>query len=393
MKKITFLSGMNNKVLVVAPHREETGTGKIARKTAKLLSCPAIINEQIKRDDSDLNSYKGATKHPDYLRALKDWANIKRNEKPLVIWFHGHRHKPMCIFGYGQPDELIADEETVRALVSELSECGVECVRAGEQFEQFAARQKNNMAQFFKREGFEVNSVQLELSKQIRGMFADDFSETLSSSIKSIFKSVDEKSLPGPELVERAASNVIEILSGHLFEAALEIGRYFIETLYEGDYERARNPRTSKGKISFHKVCKRVHEQGGPSIRWLYNALKLAVNEYDYGPMKAYAELSLSKKVALFPLDDNPEAKRELIVNAADENMTTRQIKTNADERYINLMNGWDKRKPYEPTLEEKEKILTNKIERRQRKIKRLQDEIDKLQAELDSVRSQLNDD
>jgi SMC interacting uncharacterized protein involved in chromosome segregation len=104
--------------------------------------------------------------------------------------------------------------------------------------------------------------------------------------------------------------------------------------------------------------------------------------------------LSLSKKVALFRLDDNPEAKRELIENAVEENMTTRQIKAKAaDKHWIKFMNGLDKRKPYEPTLEEKEKILANKIERRQRKINQLQDEIHKLQAKLDIVRSQLNDD
>ena len=66
MKKITFLSGMNNKVLVVAPHREETGTGKIARKVAKSLDCSAIINERIKRHGCDLNRYKESTKRPDH---------------------------------------------------------------------------------------------------------------------------------------------------------------------------------------------------------------------------------------------------------------------------------------------------------------------------------------
>ena len=390
MSKILYLPGTFNKVLLVAPHKGETGTGRIARRISKRLECPAIINLQIERDDSDLNRREGAIQHPDYFGALKSWAEIMRDCKPLAIWLHGHSRKPMCIYGYGQPDELIADKVAVQALVSKLEEYGLDCVDAANGFEQFAARQKSNMAQFFKSEGFDVNSIQLELSKQVRGMFLEDFADALCDSIRAVVEPVHPVCTIS---VDVAASQVLEICTTGLFEMALEVGRYFVETLYEGDYERARNPRTNKGKVSFHKVCERVHEQSGPSIRWLYNALKLAVNEHDYGSMKAYAKLSLSKKVALFRLDDNPEAKRDLIRDAAEENMTTRQINAKTNAHWMKFLKGLEKRKPYEPTLEEKEKILTNKIERRQLKIDRLQGEIDKLQAELDIVRSQLNDD
>ena len=391
MHNIKYLPGTYNRVLLVAPHKGETGTGKIARRISKRLECPAIINVRIKRDDSDLNRREGAFQHPEYMSALRSWVKIERGGRPLVIWLHGHSQKPRCIYGYGQPDELIADKGTVQALVSKLQEYGLDCVDAANGFEQFAARHKSNMAQFFKGEGFDVNSIQLELSRQVRGMFLEDFVAALCESIKTVVEPTLSVSTVS---VDVAANQVLEICAAGLFQMALKVGRYFVETLYEGDYKRARNPRMSKGLVSFHKVCARVHEQGGPSIRWLYDALKLAVNEYDYGSMKAYAKLSLSKKVALFRLDDNPEAKRELIRDAAEQNLTTRQIKSKAaDEHWIKFTKDLDKRKPYEPTLEEKEKILTNKIERRQRKIDQLQDEIVKIQAELDIVRSQLNED
>ena len=395
--EISIISGTNNRLLVVAPHREETGTGKLARKISKRLGCPAVINERIKRNDSDLSKYEGAIKHPDFMTALNEWAQLKRKDRPLAIWLQGDglTKGPLCVVGDGQPLSSVASPETVDTLVVKMEEYGVECVKAVSGFGQYSAQASNNMTQYFKRQGFAVDSIQLELSKQLRGMFLVDFAEALSNSLQAAIElnSAVEK-LPAVKVsVEQAASTVIEICSGHLYEAALDVGKYFVKTLYEGNYERARDPRTSIGPLSFHKVCARVHQQGGPSIRWLYSALKLAVNEHDYGSMKAYGKLSLSKKIALFKLDDHPEAKRELINDAVDEKMTTRKIKDEADERYINLLNGLDKRKPYEPTLEEKEKILTNKIERRIRKIMQFQDEIDRFQAELDSVRSQLHDD
>ena len=306
MRDISFLKGTNNQLLVVAPHCEETGTGKLARKISKRLGCPAVINERIKRNDNDLSKYEGAIKHSDFMAALNEWAKLKRKDRALAIWLHGHglTKGPLCVVGDGQSLSSVASPETVDTLVAKLEEYGVECVKAVSGFRQYSAQASNNMAQYFKRQGFAVDSIQLELSKQLRGMFLVDFAEALSNSLQAAIElnSTVEK-LPAVKVsVEQAASTVIEICSGHLYEAALDVGKYFVKTLYEGDYERARDPRTSIGPLSFHKVCARVHQQGGPSIRWLYNALKLAVNEHDYGSMKAYGKLSLSKKSCIVPV-------------------------------------------------------------------------------------------
>ena len=109
-------------------------------------------------------------------------------------------------------------------------------------FRQYSARASNDMAQYFKRQGFAVDSIQLELSKQLRGMFLVDFAEALSKALQAAIEpdSTAER-LPAVKVsVEQAASKVIEICSGHLYEAALDVGKYFVKTLYEGDYERAK---------------------------------------------------------------------------------------------------------------------------------------------------------
>ena len=357
MRDISFLKGTNNRLLVVAPHREETGTGKLARKISKRLGCPAVINERIKRNDSDLTKYEGAIKHPDFMTALNEWAQLKRKERALAIWLQGDglTKGPLCVVEDGQHLSSVARPETVDTLVAKLEEYGVECVKAVSGFRQYSARASNDMAQYFKRQGFAVDSIQLELSKQLRGMFIVDFAEALSHSLQAAIElnSTVEK-LPAVKVsVEQAASKVIEICSGHLYEAALDVGKYFVKTLYEGDYERARDPRTSIGVLSFNRVCEHVHAQGGPSKRWLYNALKLAVNEHDYGKMVAYGKLSLSKKIELFRLDDTPEAKKELIERAAHIDMTVIELRDEIKEYLDN-----------EPPLEAQEYMLVDQIRR-----------------------------
>ena len=376
MEKISILSGTNNRLLVVAPHCEETGTGKLARKISKRLGCPAVINERIKRNDSDLTKYEGAIKHPDFMTALNEWAQLKRKDRPLAIWLQGDglTKGPLCVVGDGQPLSSVASPETVDTLVVKMEEYGVECVKAVSGFGQYSAQASNNMTQYFKRQGFAVDSIQLELSKQLRGMFLVDFAEALSKALQVVIepKPTAEKTPIVKVSVEQAASTVIEICSGHLFEAALDVGKYFVKTLYKGDYERARDPRNNIGVLSFNRVCEHVHAQGGPSRRWLYNALKLAVNEHDYGKMVAYGKLSLSKKIELFRLDDTPEAKKELIERAAHIDMTVIELRDEIKEYLDN-----------EPPLEAQEYMLVDQIRRLLLALNRKQKKLEEVRRKL----------
>jgi hypothetical protein len=380
MKEISYLKGTNHQLLVIAPHREEAGTGKIARKLSKQLNCPAIINERIKRKDSDLNNFEAAVKHPDFINALNNWAEIKRTDRPLAIWLHGHGSLkgPQCVVGDGNPASPVANLQTVETLIEKLTEHGISCVRAMPFMINLAAQTQDNMAQYFKRHDFDVNSVQIEISKQLRGMLLVDFVKALNSALQVALQAVAESkatsnNLPkGKVSVDEAASQVIEICSGHLFEAALEVGRYFVNTLYKGDYERARDPRNNLGVLSFNRVCERVRAQGGPSKRWLYNALKLAVNEHDYGKMAAYSKLSLSNKIELFRLDDKPVAKKALIERSAETDMTVIELRDEIRE-YLDT----------EPPLEAQEYILVDKI-------RRLLIELDRKCKKLEEVRRKL---
>lgn len=368
-------------MLLVAPHKGETATGAIARNVAQQLECLAIINVDVSRSGSDLNRKKGASEYPEFTAALESWAGLKRDNKPLVIWLHGHQSpKPECVYGYGQPDNLIADEKIVKALVSQLKQRGVVCVDASNGFKRFAARKQNNMAQYLKQQGFDVNSIQFELSSKTRAQ-PGNFADNLSGAIRAVMMPVEEAEPSTVITVESVATKVMLMCEVKLREMALEIGRYFVNTLYGGDFKRAKNPRKNEGNISFHKVCKRVYEQGGPSVRWLYNALHLAVDDHEYGSMKAYAKLGLSKRAALLDLKAKSEFKRALIEQASDKNMSVRELKAIIKERnYI------------APTLEQREKMLVQDIGRRERAIEVLQKQVKELQRELEEVREKLGE-
>jgi len=388
-KPIKTITGANTRVLIIAPHWGETGTAKIAKKTAKFLSCPAIINEQIKRSNLDLNNYKKSKKHGSYHNFLRAWAGIEHEEHPLAIWVHGHGLKkgPMCVVGYGQPDSKSAKTEIVETLMTELRGQDVESVEAVDGFKKYAARSKNTMAQFFRREGVNVDSIQLELSKQVRGMFADDFAKALSKSIEKIINPPKDVSLvkalaQKPVIitqVEEAASHVLQICGKHALNAMIEVGHYFVKSLFNGEIERARNPRSSIGDDSFHIVCKRVHDQGGPSIRWLYNSLKLVVNEHDYGSFAEYAKLSLSHKVELFRLDNKPKVKKKLIRKDADRNLSIDKL------RYLirDESNHWEIPEFRKPTLEQREARLITEISYHERVIEQKRAELKKVQQAM----------
>jgi hypothetical protein len=147
----------------------------------------------------------------------------------------------------------VANPQTVETLIEKLTENGISCVRAMPFMIRFAVQTQHNMAQYFKRQGFEVDSIQLEISKQLRGMLIVDFVEALNSALQAALQAPVEpeatsNNLPeGKVSVEEAANKVIEICSGYLYQAAVEVGRYFVKTLYGGDYERARDPRNNSG--------------------------------------------------------------------------------------------------------------------------------------------------
>jgi len=129
------------------------------------------------------------------------------------------------------------------------------------------------------------------------------------------------------QLVEEAGLKLTEIISRHYENAMIEAGNYIVETFFANDIERARKKEASKKK-SLHQLIIYLQNQknNAPSKSWLYNAVNLAVDSYDYNDYHMYAKLMLSHKIELLPIS-HKGFKKQLIKEIVEKKLTISQLK------------------------------------------------------------------
>ena len=180
-RDIRILSGSTD-IVLVAPHglaEDDENTDRVTQQTAERLGCAAIINIGIPRKKLDLNNIQQAKRHPTFFQALN--ATIALGERSRVIWVHGMKDKSAlveasnlnsaapvdCLIGYGLPDRMTADPDTIACLVSWLNSGGLRTVVAADGRSKFRGHSAGNMNQWFRTNGYsfsQVESLQLELS-------------------------------------------------------------------------------------------------------------------------------------------------------------------------------------------------------------------------------------
>ncbi|MGD8962303.1 MAG: hypothetical protein PVH43_07295 [Desulfobacterales bacterium] len=180
-RDIRVLSGSTD-IVLVAPHglaENDENTDRVTQQTAERLGCAAIINIGIPRKKLDLNNIQQAKRHPTFVQALN--ATIAQGERSRVIWVHGMKDKSAvveasnlnsaapidCLIGYGLPDRMTADPDTIAGLVSWLNSGGLHTVVAADGRFKFRGHSAGNMNQWFRTNGYsfsQVESLQLELS-------------------------------------------------------------------------------------------------------------------------------------------------------------------------------------------------------------------------------------
>ena len=180
-ENIQVLCGSTD-IVLVAPHgpaKDDENTDRVTQQTAERLACAAIINVGLPRKQLDLNSIQQAKRHPTFIQTLK--STIANGERSRVIWVHGMKDKSAtleagkinagapidCLIGYGLPDRMTADPNTIACLVSSLNSGGLRTVVAADERSKFRGRSTGNMNQWFRNNGYplsQVESLQLELS-------------------------------------------------------------------------------------------------------------------------------------------------------------------------------------------------------------------------------------
>ena len=144
------------------------------------------------------------------------------------------------------------------------------------------------------------------------------------------------------KLVEKAYGKISDIFRNSFKEAIVEAGAYLIEEFFDNDYERARTlkqqlPEREKKTLnddqlmkaeSFFALTKKFTygDVGSPSKSWLYNAVKLAVQDHDLKDTPEYELLNVSKRILLFPLKDS-KTKTKYIPKIAPSEVTITKAK------------------------------------------------------------------
>jgi hypothetical protein len=146
-----------------------------------------------------------------------------------------------------------------------------------------------------------------------------------------------DKSAAEKGVDEKLVSETYEFLKGvvqrHFHRAMLEAGIYIIRKFFDGDFQSAKNPRNATKIHSLNELIRRLqgNDGNGPSKTWVYNAVKLAVDENQFKGFSVYGKLGLSHKVYLTHVKDL-ETKRQLIQEAVENNYSVAQTRSRIAE-------------------------------------------------------------
>lgn len=382
-----------NRILIIAPHAapgkiNDEYTEVIARTVQSNLNCYAVINEKYSREEIDLNSISEIQKKPQIeaeflspIRAYKD--EIKgKGLQPLLVFIHGITdenirdaagRKAKVLLGYGQGGKIGAIEYPNRQTLSDsesellpnvlkVFDLHAEKASIGPKY---CGHSEDNLNQLFNLKdhiGYfdpDVRSVQLEIKARVlRGneeqalKTGDQLAKALKKFVEMNSKWAKNEILPSPVMLvrsqvnrsvaeashdEKLVSETYEYLKGvvqrHFHRAMLEAGTYIVEKFFDGDFKRATNPRNATKIHSLNELIRRLqgNDGHGPSKTWVYNAVKLAVDERQFRGFSVYGKLGLSHKVYLTHVK-NLDAKRQLIQEAVENSYTVAQTRSRIAE-------------------------------------------------------------
>ena len=128
-------------------------------------------------------------------------------------------------------------------------------------------------------------------------------------------------------LVDSAVTEIKHIFIKHVESTILEVGKLLIKEFYNNNIELARNNKPTKEK-SLSQVIKMLQIKGDlhPSKTWLYNSVRLVVDNSDLGENYSSGKLSLTHKVLITNIKDVPR-KLELIESVVSKNLSVSELR------------------------------------------------------------------
>jgi predicted RND superfamily exporter protein len=107
----------------------------------------------------------------------------------------------------------------------------------------------------------------------------------------------------------------------------LEAGQYLIKKFYDNNYDNAKASKKAKVK-SLSELIRRINKEAGgtPSKTWIYDAVKLAVDDKDYNSSPDYQKIVHSNKVVLTHVQEK-DMKEQLITETAEKGYSVEKLK------------------------------------------------------------------
>lgn len=390
------IPGKTNIILVV-PHghmdgnyRDDEFTLEIAVEIQKRLNCYVVGNNVFRkpRKKEKLNTEEkicNLNKLTDYretapelykafvgtIRQYKE--KIKKSGKtPYIFHLHGASGKNFnnacrevqksgfksvgILIGTGRGTTKYADNESLTASMSSLNSLiacldseGIRSYSTNNSL--YAARASHNLCQLFTKHYPDdtVESFQLEIRKE--GYREQGNYSYTAEKLSNAFKKIDGVSVEqftqalttyeadrgAQEKIDLAVEFIVNTYQDAAKAALLRVGHYLVETFFGGDYRSAANPRNIRGSKSLNSIRQKLElATGSPSRTWVYDALKVTVDDYfilEKDNFQTYGKLSVSHRVKLTSVGDNIELKKELAELSVSEKWSVRELSEQINQR------------------------------------------------------------
>lgn len=128
-------------------------------------------------------------------------------------------------------------------------------------------------------------------------------------------------------LVNEAYEKLEGIFKKHIVMAMLEAGQYLIKKFYANSFDNAKINKKAEVK-SLSELIRKLQNNAGasPSKTWIYDAVKLAVDDHFFKENDYYKQIGHSHKVAITHVS-KPEDKEMLFVETVEKNYTVAKLK------------------------------------------------------------------
>jgi hypothetical protein len=135
---------------------------------------------------------------------------------------------------------------------------------------------------------------------------------------------VDEKK------VERAVSEIRDLLQETLYKAVVAVGEYVLRTFFHDDPALVSSKDPNKS-ASFRALAERCGADLPISKSWLHNAVAVVIMQRALPEGANYKQLPPSHQTALLPLR-SPQAIEKLAKRAVEKNLSVRDLRTAVGE-------------------------------------------------------------